>query len=501
MEKDAKYKSVVKNLLQTAALSSDMIRIPEYDATDLCIVFCVTCLRREQQLLTAMMLNLALWWSLRKYWRLVIVTFAEDKDVHRDLQRLMRLPIETGNVVLCSGGECGKHLAANKMETDRPDWMPRVSTDDSDGGIVCSPVQMPFMKYWHASIAKNSSHAAGIYCFPGAGSLLINLDCDQIVPIGYVKAALQTFYHNLELPGLCLSCATNGALTGRLGYRQEDFIFIGGYDEDGPPSAGQDVDIKNRLVMLGEKCGSLPSTNQSFKSTELCGFALPNDFKNTNREHDRGESKIVNCNPQFLQKLGCGPTQMWEKMRTTGFTDYWKSLWKQKVINRNLTVKSKKAGLGAWWVVISRHVLPHTTTQDFDDAQGRPAAGSADVDMVNEAPISPRVSSGPAQSVVGRDVGIPVELFIVGAEEIQWKIHTQVSSLGRSNDYVVVVISNLSEASSCFCAPRHVCHWVTTALCVMFTCGGAGKHLEQPCTTMSLTWTTCWSRLFWMVSS
>ena len=61
-----------------------------------------------------MMLNLSLWWSLRKYWRLVIVTFAEDKDVHRDLQRLMRLPIETGNVVLCSGGECGKQLAANK---------------------------------------------------------------------------------------------------------------------------------------------------------------------------------------------------------------------------------------------------------------------------------------------------------------------------------------------------------------------------------------------------
>ena len=98
-------------------------------------------------------------------------------------------------------------------------------------------------------------------------------------------------------------------------------------------------------------------------------------------------------------------------------------------------------------MVTSRHVVPHSTTQHFDDAQGRPAAGSADVDMVNEAPISRRVSSGPAQSVVGRDVGIPFELFIVGAEEIQWKIHTKVSSLGRSNEYVVVIMSNLSEAS------------------------------------------------------
>jgi hypothetical protein len=152
-------------------------------------------------------------------------------------------------------------------------------------------------------------------------------------------------------------------------------------------------------------------------------------------------------------------------------------------------------------VVTSRNVVSHKITQDFVDAQGSPAAGSADVHMINEVPVSPRVSSGPPQLVVGCDVGIPVEIFIVGAQEIQWKIHTQVSSLGRSNDYVVVVISNLSKASSCFCAPRHVCDWVTGCDCLMFTCGGAGKHLERPCTTMSLTWTTCWSRLLWMVSS
>ena len=500
MKKDARYKGVVKDLLDTAALSSDMICIPEYDATDLCIVFCVTCLRREKQLLTAMMLNLSLWWSLRKYWRMVIVTFAEDKDVQRDLQRLMRLPIETGNVVLCSGGECGKQLAANKMETDRPDWMPRVSTDDSAGGIVCSSVQMPFMKYWHASIAKNSSHAAGIYCFPGKGSLLINLDCDQIVPIAYVKAALQTFYFNLDLPGFCLRCATNGALTGRLGYRQEDFIFIGGYDEDGPPSAGQDVDIRNRLAMYGEKSGSFATTVEELKSTEVCGFALPNDFQNTSREHDRGHSKIVNCNPQILQKLGCLPTEMWEKMRTSSWANYWKTLLNQKRICRNLTVKSKKAALGAWWVVTSRNADSYKITQDFVDAQGSPAAGSADVHMINEVPVSPRVSSGPPHLVVGCDVGIPVEIFIVGAQEIQWKITTQVSLLGRYH-YVVMVISNLSKASSCFCTPRHVCDWVTGCDCLMFTCGGAGKHLERPCTTMSLTWTTWWSRLLWMVSS
>ena len=116
MDKDKGFRRVVMDLLDTAAFSSDMIRIPEYDATDVCIVFCVTCMRREDQLLTAMMLNLSLWWSLRRYWRLVILTFSEDEDVQRELQRLMKLPIETGNVVLCSGGESGRQLAAQKKD-------------------------------------------------------------------------------------------------------------------------------------------------------------------------------------------------------------------------------------------------------------------------------------------------------------------------------------------------------------------------------------------------
>jgi hypothetical protein len=450
MKKDANFKSVVKNMLGMAMLSSDMIRIQEYDATDLRVVFCVTCLKRDDQLVTAMVLNVSLWWSMRNYWRLVIVTFADDEDLQCELQRLMKLPIETGNVVLCSGGKCGKQLAADKLATDRPDWMPRQSTDVSAGGIVCSPVQMPYMNYWHASIAKNTSHEAGMYCFPGTGSLLINLDCDQVVPIAYVSAALQTFHQNLQMTGFCLCCDIAGALTGRLGYRQEDFLFIGGYDEDGPPTAGQDVDIKQRLFQHGKNRGCKPHQVQWLKTTEVCGLALPNDFEDTTPAHDRGKSKIVNCDPQFLQMFTCDLTQAWEKIRASTWTTYWKPLLDNKVIIRNLTVKSKKAGLGAWWVVIKRNVVSQIDTQDFDEAHGRPAAGSADVDMVNEAPIAPRVSSGPAQSVVGRDVGISVEIFIVGASEIQYKTRTRSSSLGRSNDYDVVVFPNLSQASSCF---------------------------------------------------
>ena len=87
MKKDANFKSFVKDMLAMVKISSDMIRIPEYDATDLRLVFCVTCLKREEQLVTAMVLNVSLWWSLRNYWRLVIVTFADDEDLQCELQR------------------------------------------------------------------------------------------------------------------------------------------------------------------------------------------------------------------------------------------------------------------------------------------------------------------------------------------------------------------------------------------------------------------------------
>ena len=186
------------------------------------------------------------------------------------------------------------------------------------------------------------------------------------------------------------------------------------------------------------------------KTTEVCGFALPNDFKDITRIHDRGKSKIVNCDPHFLEKFCCDLTHVWEKMRESSWKGYWKPLLDEKVIVRNVDVKSKKAGLGAWWVVIQRNILSHTDTQYFDELHGRPAAGSADALTVNQAPIAPRVGAGPHLLVVGRDAGISVQVFIVGASEMQYKTRTRISSLGRSDDYDVVVFPNLSHASSCF---------------------------------------------------
>jgi hypothetical protein len=244
----------------------------------------------------------------------------------------------------------------------------------------------------------------------------------------------------MKMTGFCLVCDTAGALTGRLGYRQEDFIFIGGYDEDGPPTAGQDVDIRKRLFLHSDKHSCSSRKVQWLKTPEVHGFALPNDFKDTTPAHDRGKSKIVNCDPLILQKFGSDLTKVWENIRSSTWAEYWKPLIDRKVIIRNLTVKSKKAGLGTWWVVTTRKIISRTDTQNSIEAHGRPAAGSADVDMINNAPLAPRVSSGAPQAVVGRDLGMSVEIFIVGAGEIQYKTRTIISTLGRSNSKSVTCV-------------------------------------------------------------
>ena len=63
----------------------------------------------------------------------------------------------------------------------------------------------------------------------------------------HVRAALNEYWKNYEVKGFCLSCAENGPFTGRLGYHADDFLDIRGYDEKGPPSSGQDVDIRKRM--------------------------------------------------------------------------------------------------------------------------------------------------------------------------------------------------------------------------------------------------------------
>ena len=126
-------------------------------------------MRRDAQLIAAMTVNVTLWWSLRKYWRLVIVTFTQDDDVQEELQKHLKLAIESGNVVVASGGETGQLLAIGGNLTCRPTWMPETPLNFGPAGSQkqASSV-MPPLIYWHASVAKNSSHMAAIFAFKDA---------------------------------------------------------------------------------------------------------------------------------------------------------------------------------------------------------------------------------------------------------------------------------------------------------------------------------------------
>ncbi len=138
-------------------------------------------------------------------------------------------------------------------------------------------------------------------------------------------------------------------------------------------------------------------------------------------------------------------------------------------------------------------------TENFDDAQVSPAAGPSDVDMDNEALLSPTQMPAPARPMVGIETGIPIEVFIVSAEQIQWKIHTAISSLGRSSEHVVVSLSMVPLVSCC-CLSQHRMYvfGLKICVCLMFTKCGAGKDLETTCRTTSRTLRTCWSRFSWM---
>ena len=409
---------------------------------DLRVIFCVTCMKREPQLIPAMALNVCLWWSLRKYWRLVIVTFREDDMLQRDLCELLAVPIASGNVVLASGGTAGEHIARLELPTDRPHWMPRLPGYQPKDYCESKETGMPMLRFWHASVAKNSSHMAAMYAFPNPNNLLVNLDCDQIVPWDYVNGALHAFAKGRAVPGFLFKCLNvDGPLTGRLGYRQKDFLEMQGYDEvEDLPSAGQDLDIRDRCALMAT-AHEQPRNRAlgEISGEELCGCALPNDFQNTNRAHDRGFAKILNCDPAVMKQYGENPNKQWSNMSTQGVA-YWKGQKDQKVILRNSTVRHKKAAIGSWWVLTARNVHVQDAVREGlpGSASVLLAVTSEEDDELEDLPAS---RAEPPMSTVPRDfaaAGVSVEVLVVGAAELSYKFKTQLSCLGRSVNHVGV---------------------------------------------------------------
>lgn len=94
---------------------------------------------------------------------------------------------------------------------------------------------------WHASWAKNTSHAAA------SSPLLVNLDGDVMMgPQAGVKL-IRAFRHQR---GQAISHLANGRGTyGCIAYPAEMFWGVGGYNQALHPMGGQDVDLLARLAI------------------------------------------------------------------------------------------------------------------------------------------------------------------------------------------------------------------------------------------------------------
>ena len=94
------------------------------------------------------------------------------------------------------------------------------------------------MKYWHASIAKNTSHMVA------HADILVNVDGDNIIGSDFLVNVINNFKDGYKV----LQYEQGEGTTGRIACLREDFIAIGGYDENAYPMGGQDTDLVRRLV-------------------------------------------------------------------------------------------------------------------------------------------------------------------------------------------------------------------------------------------------------------
>ena len=101
---------------------------------------------------------------------------------------------------------------------------------------------------WHASIAKNTAH------YHSNGDILVNLDCDNFTGKRGGKFIIEQFD---ELGDKVIlhqfSGDYNDGSFGRIGVKKKYFSFIGGYDESLLPMSFQDIDLIERLTLLGLK--------------------------------------------------------------------------------------------------------------------------------------------------------------------------------------------------------------------------------------------------------
>ena len=106
------------------------------------------------------------------------------------------------------------------------------------------------LKYWHASIAKNTAHILAI------NDIVVNLDCDNFTGKngGWFVIENMIKYGPGNIILHQFSNEFGDGSYGRIGMLKSNFLRVGGYDENFDPMGYQDTDIILRLRVLGCDC-------------------------------------------------------------------------------------------------------------------------------------------------------------------------------------------------------------------------------------------------------
>jgi len=119
------------------------------------------------------------------------------------------------------------------------------------------------IKYWHASICKNTTH------MKANGKYIVNLDCDNFIDKDGDKLIINTFLENGD--DIIIS-QTNNIISsgngGRISITKDNFIKLGGYDESFYPMGYQDYDLIERAKKSGLKYININKNNNAIFNTK-----------------------------------------------------------------------------------------------------------------------------------------------------------------------------------------------------------------------------------------
>ena len=329
------------------------------------VSFCVSCFRREWQLLPALAMNMAVCEKAMNagYVRFVVymAVRTDDQEKFNDACVYLREnysdQLASGALVVALGAATAFHSskfknAAHRLAVLTP-WGQGLTSNmehgiepqqelqwPADGGTsAASSATEAVVKQESADggtsaafsstgkIVKQESTGAGVAVKQEMGSdggtslapthLLINLDADNILSADFLRdfiveeSRVQECLSGRHIWGFRCSLGGDSGVTGRVALSQEAWLAVGGYNEEFYPTGYQDIDLFTRV----SKAGTAFILNK-----KRCGWSIPNTLKTSKGSKTKAKTEF------------CGSSVPWTSQ------------------NQENIVKSKQnLSKGIWW--------------------------------------------------------------------------------------------------------------------------------------------------------